>query len=160
MHHLLKERAQEVVILVDGYAIADEVEDLRDAAPEDLDSVRFVMEEPHVVVQLGIVPYVTAGDGQEARELARDAHSLVSLRKRPAWQNFVALTVFRVLGYGPGVIFLAAVTLCLFAATFAYKQLLKVDFATPVLPERRREARSRAVQGWSGTKWGGARRAA
>jgi hypothetical protein len=180
VHHLLKERAQEVFILVDGYGLADEVEDLRDAAPGDLDYVRLVTEEPRVEVQLGVVPFISAGDTQEARELARDIHSLLSLRKRPAWQSFVAVTVFRIFGFGPGVTFMAilmgdwlglispsdhtrkvvggvmppALLLGLFAATLAYKQWLKVDFATPVLPERRQEVRSRAVQGRSGTKWG------
>ncbi|WP_089101869.1 hypothetical protein [Streptomyces hyaluromycini] len=163
---------------VDG--VADEVEDLRDAKPSDLDYVRFTTEEPRIEVQLGVVPYVSASDSQDARELARDVHSLISVRLRPGWQNLAAISAVRILGFGPGMMFLAvlladrlglispsdhtrslvgrvmppAVLLGLLGSVIAYKQWLKVDYATPVLPERRREIRSRSVQGKSALAFG------
>ncbi|MGV4984452.1 hypothetical protein ACVB8X_03285 [Streptomyces sp. NRAIS4] len=180
MHDLLQARAGSVTILVGVNGVADEVEDLRDASPDDLDRVSLIAGEPHVDVHLGIVPYVSASDSQEARELAWDVHSLVSVRRRPGWQSLAAVWTVRALGYGPGLTFLAilladgiglispsdhtrgvigavmypAVLLGLVTAAIAYKQWLKVDYATPVLPERRREIQSRTEQGRSGTKWG------
>ncbi|MEU8784222.1 hypothetical protein [Streptomyces sp. NPDC048637] len=177
---MLKERAGSVTIRVGVDGVADDAEDLRDAEPADLDYVRFSTEEPRVEVQLGVVPYISASDSQEARELARDVHSLVSVRKRPKWQSFTAIAAVRALGFGPAATFLAilladglglispsdrtrevlgyvtfpALTLGLLATAMAYKQWLKVDYATPVLPERQREIRSRTAQGRSGTKWG------
>ncbi|MCD9878245.1 hypothetical protein [Streptomyces guryensis] len=177
---MLKERAESVTILVGVNGVADEVEDLRDASPDDLDRVRLIAGEPHVEVHLGVVPYVSASDSQEARELARDVHSLVSVRRRPGWQSLAAVWTVRAFGFGPGLTFLAilladgiglispsdhtrgvigavmypAVLLGLVTAAIAYKQWLKVDYATPVLPERRREIQSRTEQGRSGTKWG------
>ncbi|MEU4926376.1 hypothetical protein AB0G54_07700 [Streptomyces yokosukanensis] len=177
---MLKERAGSVIILVGVNGVADEVEDLRDAAPDDLDRVSLIAGEPRVDVHLGVEPYVSASDSQEARELARDVHSLVSVRRRPGWQSLAAVWTVRAFGFGPGLTFLAilladgiglispsdhtrgvigavmypAVLLGLVTAAIAYKQWLKVDYATPVLPERRREIRSRTEQGRSGTKWG------
>ncbi|WP_330317022.1 hypothetical protein [Streptomyces platensis] len=179
MHQLLKERARSVTIRVGVDGVADDVEDLRNTEPGDLDFVHLATDEPRVEVQLGVVPYVSASDSQEARELARDVHSLVSVRKRPKWQRLAVITTFRILGFGPALtfsaIFLAdglglispsdhtrrviggmmppAVLLGLLGATIAFKHWLKVDYATPVLPERQREIRSRTVQGRSGTQW-------
>ncbi|MDT9697089.1 hypothetical protein [Streptomyces sp. P17] len=176
VHHLLKERAQRVTIRVGVDGIADEVEDLRDTKPSDLNYVCLITKEPHVKVRLGAVPYVSAGDNQDARELARDVYSLISVRQRPGWQNLAAISAVRILGFGPAMTFLAVlladvlglispsdhtrsligsvllpgVLLGLLGSAITYKQWLKVDYATPVLPERRREARSRSTQGKSG----------
>ncbi|MFC8245277.1 hypothetical protein [Streptomyces chartreusis] len=180
VHHLLKERAQRVTIRVGVDGVADEVEDLRDTKPGDLDYVCFITEEPHIKVRLGTVPYVSASDNQDARELARDVHSLISIRQRPRWQNLVAISAVRILGFGPAMMFLTvlladmsglispsdrtrsligsillpAVLLGLLGSAIAYKQWLKLDYATPVLPERRRDVRSRAAQGKSGLAFG------
>src|SRR5258708_10782498 len=93
------------VVIVAGNAIADSVEDLREASKEELNHLSLVLESPHFNIDLWHIDadITTVRDDLEARTLADDIAAFVKSKRalfRGVWLASVGLAYLIILGAG------------------------------------------------------------
>jgi hypothetical protein len=176
IYHLLESRTRQVTIHA-GNAIADGVDDLKDATRRELGDIRLVTSGPGIELKLGGSSQVRAVDhSPEAYELVRDVYSLVSSRKlspqgalvkAQVWWYLLVASIFVYLGTLVFIDILALRLVMAFlysliilrllasAVVAANRKLLIIEYGSEseVIPYRRRELLGLAIQGRGGIKW-------